>query len=77
MSVLVDSSVWIDYFKGTDTAFELEVECLKKGINGVGIPDFIIACNAIENNCKVYSHDKHFKFLSQISDVNLYGCHDQ
>ncbi len=50
-----------------------QVECLKSGANGVGIPDLIIAQNAKTNNCKVYSLDKHFRLLNQIVNVELYG----
>ena len=28
----------------------LQTRCLKKGLNGIGIPDFIIAQNAIQNH---------------------------
>ena len=41
-----------------------QVECLKSGASGVGIPDLIIAQNAKINNCKVYSLDKHFRLLN-------------
>ena len=135
MQVLVDSSLWIDYFKGVDdfkvnSAFaldylidndlvvindiiltelipflqvkkhtkpiellrtvnrielpidwqgivDLKVQCLNNGVNGVGIPDLIIAQNAIKNDCKVYSSDKHFRLLEQISDLQLYTPYRQ
>lgn len=46
--------------------------CLKSGSNGIGIPDLIIAQNAKENGCDVFSLDKHFLMLSQILGVKLY-----
>ena len=111
MEVLVDTSIWIDYFRGGGNSkdldflidedlivtndiilaeliphlkikmqmkviellhevnkisldihweeiIEFQVKCLKGGANGVGIPDLIIAQNAKQNNCKVYSLDK-------------------
>jgi len=117
VEVLVDTSIWIDYFKsGEDSEkldylidenlviineliltelspllvlkkeqkligllekvkkypvqinwnelVEYQVQCLKTGISGVGIPDLIIAQNAIQNNLPVYSIDKHFGFIS-------------
>ena len=125
MDVLVDSSIWIDYFRSGENSSDLDVlidenlvvtndiilaelipylkvkkqtnvidllheinripmqinweeiivfqvECLKSGTNGVGIPDLIIAQNAKINNCKVYSLDKHFRLLNQIVNVELY-----
>ena len=41
-------------------------KCLKKGINGIGLPDLIIAQNALQNQCKIYSLDNHFKLLEKI-----------
>jgi len=49
-----------------------QVKCLKSGANGVGIPDLIIAQNAKENNCKIYSLDKHFQLLNKVLKVKLY-----
>ena len=125
MEVLVDTSIWIDYFRGGDKSpemdslidenllvtndiilaelvpylkikkqvkvvkllhevnriplkinweeiIEFQVKCLKSGAHGVGIPDLIIAQNARENNCKVYSLDKHFRLLHQVLKLKLY-----
>ncbi len=125
MSVLVDTSIWIDYFRGGDSSkemdflidenlivtneiilaelvpylkmkkqmkvvnllhevnllsldihweeiIEFQVKCLKAGANGVGIPDLIIAQNAKQNGCKIYSMDKHFRLLHQVLKVKLY-----
>jgi predicted nucleic acid-binding protein len=120
MQILVDTSIWIDYFKsGENSAMlddlleknnlvindiilaELEpflilkkqhktiellhaikklplqidwseiirwqADCLISGINGIGIPDLLIAQNAKQQNCEIYSLDKHFRLLSQIA----------
>ena len=125
MEVLVDTSIWIDYFRGGDNSpemdslidenllvtndiilagllpylkikkqlkvvkllyevnriplkinweeiIEFQVKCLKSGAHGIGIPDLIIAQNARENNCKVYSLDKHFRLLHQMLKFKLY-----
>ena len=125
MLVLVDTSVWIDYFRSGNQSAELDalidlnvivtndlilaelipflklkrqvkviqllneikriplkidwsdiIEsqwlCLKSGSNGIGIPDLIIAQNAIKNSCEVFSLDKHFLMLGQILGVKLY-----
>lgn len=125
MEVLVDTSVWIDYFQTGNKSAELDdlidenvivtnelilaelipflklkrqakvvkllreikrlplqidwddimdtqLKCLKSGANGIGIPDLIIAQNAKENHCAVFSLDKHFQLLSQVIKVKLY-----
>ena len=125
MKVLVDTSMWIDYFRGGNNSkdldflidenlivtndiilaelipylkikmqmkviellrevnkisldihweeiIEFQVKCLKGGSNGIGIPDLIIAQNAQQNDCKVYSLDKHFRLLNQVLKVKLY-----
>ena len=124
MSVLVDTSVWIEYFKNKDSLERLDfiidenlvvtnelilaelipflrfrkqkkiiellqninklqlminwdeiinfqVKCLRKGINGVGVPDLIIAQNAKQNDCEIYSTDKHFKLLKNIISIKI------
>ena len=125
MTVLVDTSIWIDYFRSgansKDMEFlidenlivtnniilaelipylkikkqtkvvnllyeisqipldihweeiiEFQVKCLKSGANGVGIPDLIIAQNAKQNSCKIYSLDKHFPLLNKVLKINLH-----
>ena len=126
MDVLVDTSIWIDYFRAGDNSkdldyfidenlivindiilaelvpylkikkqakvikllheinrvplaidwdeiIEFQVKCLKSGANGVGIPDLVIAQNAKQNSCKIYSLDKHFRLLNQVLKVKLYA----
>lgn len=116
MEVLVDTSVWIDYFRSGDNSHELDllideglvitndiilaelspllvirgqtevisllkklksntinadwqeiidfqVRCLQAGSSGIGIPDLLIAQNAIQNGTPVYSLDKHFRHM--------------
>jgi predicted nucleic acid-binding protein len=123
--VLVDTSVWIDYFAGKEKAqklntlidtnnicindlilvelipsidhakefelkellysirrleinidwnqlIKLQIMNLKNGINKVGIPDLIIAQNAIENDIELFSLDKHFELMSNISQLKLF-----
>lgn len=124
MQVLVDTSIWIDYFKEgrvsdkldflidenivvindlilaelipylkiknqhkiislLNSVFKLNLiinwkkiieyqyKCLKEGINGVGLPDLIIINNAIQNNCEIYSRDKHFTLLNKVIGFKL------
>lgn len=125
MEVLVDTSIWVDYFRGDGNSehvdflidenllvtnelilaellpflriqkqdklidllqeinitqldirwneiIEYQVRCLKCGANGIGIPDLIIAQNAIQNGSMVYALDKHFRLMSEILKVRLY-----
>ena len=125
MSTLVDSSVWIDYFRGTgqpavvdvliednlivandlilaelipalhlrrqrrliallrevkrfpividwDDITKMQITCMRNGINGVGIPDLLIAQNAIQNDLRLLSADKHFDLMSNYLPLSLY-----
>ena len=124
MRVLVDSSVWIDYFRGTkrsdkldhfidenvivtndlilaelvpfllvqnqkklirlldavekvkmnvdwDQIVDVQYRCLKKGINGIGIPDLMIAQNALQNVCDIYSLDGHFELMKNVIRISI------
>lgn len=126
MSVLVDTSIWIEYFRNGNnfekldylidenlvvtndlvlaelTPFlrirnqrklitllhqmnklamvvhweqliEYQYKCLKKGINGIGIPDLLITQNAQQNHCSIYSLDNHFKHMAEVLKINLFG----
>jgi predicted nucleic acid-binding protein len=117
-NILVDSSVWISFFKGRDEAKllnslldinaiminelilseiipslfvrkerelidllnsieklnidvdwigirQMQIINLKNGLNRVGIPDLIIAQNAIQNNIQLFSFDKHFELMKK------------
>lgn len=117
--ILVDTSVWIDYFRNGSTAdaldklIESDMICindvilsellpsinqrheeelkelllsfpklqmkidwneivfmqtknLHNGINKVGLPDLMIAQNAIQNNVKLFSCDKHFQLIKNL-----------
>jgi len=124
MQVLVDSSIWIDYFRTGRSSSHLDMlidenlivtndlilaelvpflkikkqyqliglleeisrnpltinwqeiihfqtQCLAAGANGMGIPDLIIAQNALQNDCAIYSLDKHFQQLQRIIQIDL------
>jgi len=124
MKVLVDSSVWVAYFRGTDELplvdwlieedmvvtndlilaeltplllvhrerrlvgllhdierfpltldwdgiIQLQVTCLRNGINKVGIPDLVIAQFAMQNNLSLFSLDKHFRLLGKYVPLHL------
>jgi predicted nucleic acid-binding protein len=50
---------------------EYQCKCLKNGINGVGIPDLIIAQNAIQNDCVIFSQDNHFYLMRDILNLDI------
>jgi len=50
---------------------EFQYRCLKNGINGVGIPDLIIAQNAKQHDCEIYTLDSHFQRIKDILKLNV------
>ena len=50
---------------------DYQYECLKKSLNGIGIPDLIISQNAKQNNCSIYSLDNHFNLIKNIINIKL------
>ena len=56
-----------------DQLIEFQFKCLKNGLNGISIPDLIIAQNAKQNHCEIYSLDSHFKLMKDIFRLKLTG----
>jgi predicted nucleic acid-binding protein len=56
-----------------DQIIEFQFKCLKNGLNGIGIPDLIVAQNAKQNLCEIYSLDNHFKLMKDILRLQLTG----
>jgi len=54
-----------------DQIIEFQFQCLKNGLNGIGIPDLIIAQNSKQNNCEIYSFNSHFKLMKDILNLQL------
>ena len=126
MRVLVDSSVWVDYFRTGRHAEELEslledgrvvindlilaelipalhvkrqprlinllheleqepmqpdweelirmqIACLRDGLNGIGIPDLLIAQNAMQYGFKLMTRDGHFVRLARRVPLQLHS----
>jgi predicted nucleic acid-binding protein len=66
--IVVDSSVWIDYFKGTNTATAGKLDALlgeEKGITVRKTIDAIIATYCIENKLPLLYADKDFQPFHQ------------
>ena len=69
---LLNSIAKLDINIKWEQIIEYQYSCLKKGVNGIGLPDLIIAQNAIQNNCEIYSLDYHFKLISGVIKLKLY-----
>jgi predicted nucleic acid-binding protein len=54
-----------------DNIIDNQVKCLKSGINSVGIPDLVIAQNAKQHHCEIYSLDNHFRLMKDILGLKL------
>jgi len=50
---------------------ECQFKCLESGLNGIGIPDLMVAQNAKQNRCEIYPLDNHFGFMKDILDIQL------
>lgn len=50
----------------------MQAHNLRHGINRVGLPDLMIAQNAIQNNVTLFSLDKHFSLMSEIMPIRMY-----
>ncbi|HAQ62603.1 TPA: PIN domain nuclease [Candidatus Delongbacteria bacterium] len=50
---------------------EIQHKCLQNGINGIGIPDLIIAQNAKQNGAQLYTLEKHFGLLTEIAGIEI------
>jgi predicted nucleic acid-binding protein len=127
--VLVDSSVWIDYFRAGRHAVDLEAllddnrivtndlilaelspplqlqrqtrlinllrelereplqpdwdeivrlqsTCLRHGINGVGIPNLLIAQHAMQHDLQIMARDRHFRQLARYTPLRLHFATD-
>ncbi len=61
----------LDLLINWEQIIEYQYECLKNGLNGIGIPYLIIAQNAKQNDCEVYSLDNHFNLMKEILNIRI------
>lgn len=52
---------------------QMQVQNLKNGLTRVGIPDLIIAQNAIQNKLVLFSFDKHFELMKKGIGLKIYS----
>jgi predicted nucleic acid-binding protein len=50
---------------------EYQYRCLKAGVNGIGIPDLIIAQNARQHQAAILTQDRHFTQLAAVISLRL------
>ena len=61
LSSIEKTKIYIDWIG----IMQMQIKNLKNGLNRVGVPDLIIAQNAIQNNLTLYSFDKHFELMKK------------
>jgi len=52
---------------------QMQITCIRNGVNGVGIPDLIIAQNAIQNDLSLLSTDRHFISIAEYTSLSLHN----
>jgi len=45
----------------------------KNGLNRVGVPDLIIAQNALQNDIPLFSFDRHFEIMKKSIGIKLFN----
>ena len=50
---------------------DFQFKCLKKGLNGIVAPDLIIAQNAKQNHCEIYTLDRYLEFKKDVPKLLL------
>jgi len=59
-----------------DEVIRLQITCLREGLNGVGIPDLLIAQNAMRNGLQLMTRDGHFRQLARCAPLQLHPSAD-
>jgi len=55
-----------------DEVIKTQRQLKQKGINGVGIPDLIVAVTALAHDVEVFSKDRHFEAMKKIIGLKLF-----
>jgi len=56
-----------------DEIVRLQTTCLRHGINGVGIPDLLIAQHALQNDLQLKARDRHFRQLASHAPLQMHN----
>lgn len=59
-------------FVNWDGLIGIQTLCLQNGVNGVGLSDLMIVQSAKEYDAMIFSHDKHFRLIKNILNVELF-----
>lgn len=51
---------------------DLQEQCLRAGINKVGVPDLIIAQHVMQLGVPLFTMDRHFALMAEISDLTIW-----
>lgn len=68
---LLNSITKLDLVIDWEQIIDYQYKCLESGINGIGLPDLIIAQNAVHNRCEIYSLDGHFQLMQKIINLKI------
>ena len=55
-----------------DEVIRAQRKLKQRGINGVGIPDLIVAVTALAHDVEVFSKDRHFEAMNKIIGLKLF-----
>ncbi|MBM9547795.1 PIN domain-containing protein [Leptospira sp. 201903074] len=70
---IMESIETFEMFIDWKQIIEFQITNLKNGINKIGIPDLLILQNTIQNQCTLFTLDKHFKLMSKVHKLDLYN----
>jgi len=56
-----------------DEVIHLQITCLRDGLNGMGIPDLLIAQNAMQHGLQLITRDDHFRQLARHAPLQLHS----
>jgi hypothetical protein len=62
----------LELFMDWEQIIDFQFKCLRNGLNGIGIPDLILAQNAKQNQCGIYSLDNHFYLMKDILGLQIF-----
>ena len=69
---LLESIERIDLHIDWNELIAMQTINLKNGLNRVGVPDLIIAQNAVQNDIPLLSFDKHFEIMKKTMGISLF-----
>lgn len=59
-------------FVNWEGIIEAQTKCLSKGINGIGLPDLMIAQSAVECSVSIFTNDKNLRNSSDFLNFKLF-----